>query len=234
MTLDIEERRFVLRLEDVNLMVDADGGERMHIHMNVLGGDLILIRLERRLQGTVLADTCVGLIPPLAGVVYFLGRDWAVQPADLVNALRGRIGRVFRSGNWIDYLSVQENILLSKAYHTRRRINELREEAALIARRLGLPGLPTSAPKALNRADRQCAACVRAFLGQPSLVILEDPTVGADPAMLPKLVNLMGDCRSQGTAVVWLTLEDSIWQEPTLPVSRRFRVAGQELNEVTR
>ena len=125
MTLGIEERRFVLRMEDVNLMVDADGGERMHMHIDVLGGDLILIRLERAVQGTVFADACAGLMPPLAGVVYFLGRNWAGQPADLANALRGRIGRVFRSGNWIDYLSVQENILLPQAYHTRRRIKEL-------------------------------------------------------------------------------------------------------------
>ena len=233
MTLGIEERRFVLRLEEVSLMVDSGGGERMHIHIDVLGGDLILLRFQRGQQGSVFADTCAGLMPPSAGVVYFLGRDWADQPADLANALRGRIGRVFRSANWIDYLSVQENIILPQAYHTRRKIKPLREEAALLARRLGLPGLPTCEPKALDRSDLQCAACVRAFLGKPSLVILEDPTVGADPAMLPKLINLIGDCRSQGTAVVWLTLEDSIWQDTTLPVSRRFRAAGQEINEVT-
>ena len=235
MTLSFEERRLILRLQEVSLMVDAAAGvERLHIHIDVLSGDLILMRFERALQGTVFADTCIGLIPPLAGDVYFLGRNWNGLHSDLANALRGRIGRVFRSGNWIDYLSVQENIMLPQAYHTRRRIKNLRAEAALLARHLGLPGLPTSAPEALNRSDLQSAACVRAFLGQPSLVILEDPTVGADPAMLPKLINLICDCRSQGAAVVWLTLEDSIWQDPTLPVNRRFRASGQEINEVTR
>jgi len=234
MSLSFEERRFVLRLEDVYLMVDDGGSERMHIHIDVLGGDLLLVRLERAGQGTVIADACAGLIPPLAGSVYFLGRDWAGQPTDMANALRGRIGRVFRSGNWIDYMSMEENILLQLAYHTRRRIRELRIEAAQLARRLGFPGLPRSAPESLNRSDLQVAACVRAFLGHPSLVILEDPTVGADPGLLPKLINVIGACRSQGAAVIWLTLENSIWQDHTLPVSRRLRVTGQEINEVSR
>jgi phospholipid/cholesterol/gamma-HCH transport system ATP-binding protein len=130
-------------------------------------------------------------------------------------------------------MSMEENILLPQAYHTRRRIRELRDEAALLAGRLGFPGLPRSAPRELNHSDLQMAACVRAFLGRPALVILEDPTVGADAGLLSKLINLIGDFRSQGTAVLWLTLENSIWQDSKLPVSRRLRAAGQQINEVT-
>ncbi|UCD79265.1 MAG: hypothetical protein JSW26_28350 [Desulfobacterales bacterium] len=233
MTLGIEERRFILRFEDVTLLVDPAGGERLNVRLDVYGGNLVLMRLERGRQGEVFADTCAGLISPQAGTVSFLGRSWARLHADLGNALRGRIGRVFRSGNWVDYLSLQENILLPQLYHTRRKAKELRDEAALLAMRLGLPGLPVGSHREQNRSDLQIAACVRAFLGHPVLVILQEPTAGADSAMLPKLINLIGDYRSRGTAVVWLTLEDSIWQDPTLPVSRRYRAVGQEIKEVT-
>ena len=55
----------------------------------------------------------------------------------------------------------------------------------------GLPGLPRGRPDRTRPHDLQLAGCVRALIGQPRLIILERPTQGTYPELLPPLVNAL-------------------------------------------
>ena len=56
------ERRSILRFEQVKLVSEQDGGaETIDFEMNLLGGELALIYLERPRFGSFFADTCCGL-----------------------------------------------------------------------------------------------------------------------------------------------------------------------------
>ena len=231
----ISERRSILRFERVKLVTAQDGGaETIDFEMNLLGGDLALINLERPRFGSFFADACCGLCPAAKGRIFFLGKDWSALPPNTANALRGRIGRVFTSGNWLNRLTLLENILLPQLHHTRRKIAELRDEAVQLAEYFGLPGLPSGWPDDVMRADHQRAACIRAFLGQPSLVVLEEPTFGVYPEILPPLVNAIRRACDRGCAVIWLTREDQVWNDPLLPATRRYRLTARKLMEVVR
>ena len=127
-----------------------------------------------------------------------------------------------------------ENILLPQLHHTRRKIAELRNEAVQLAEHFGLPGLPSGWPDDVMRADHQRAACIRAFLGQPSLVVLEEPTFGVYPEILPPLVNAIRRACDRGCGVIWLTREDQVWNDPLLPATRRYRLTARKLMEVVR
>jgi phospholipid/cholesterol/gamma-HCH transport system ATP-binding protein len=235
MTEGIVERRSILRFEKVKLVSEQDGGgETIASEMSLYGGDLALINLQRPRFGSILADACCGLHPADEGSVFFLGKDWKSLPPDTANALRGRIGRVFTFGNWINRLNLLENILLPQLHHTRRKFAELRAEAERLAGDFGLPGLPTGMPDEVIRADNQRAACVRAFLGQPSLILLEEPTFGVYPEILPSLINAIRNLCDRGGGVIWLTLEDQVWNDPLLPVTRRYRLTAQKLMEVAK
>jgi len=235
MTESIAERRNILRFEKVKLVTEqGGGGETIDFEMNLFGGDLMLINLARPRFGSLLADACCGLHPAAEGSIFFLGKDWTTLPSDTANALRGRIGRVFTFGNWINRLTFLENILLPQLHHTRRTIAELRDEAAQLAQHFGLPGLPAGYPDDAIRADHQRAACIRAFLGQPSLIILEEPTFGAYPEIIPPLINAIRNAREEGAAVIWLTLENPVWNDSLLPATYRFRLTAQKLMEVLR
>jgi phospholipid/cholesterol/gamma-HCH transport system ATP-binding protein len=231
----IAERRSVLRFEKVKLVTEQDGGaETIDFEMNLFGGDLILINLERPRFGSVFADACCGLSQTVAGRIIFLGKDWSALPATTANALRGRIGRVFLAGNWLNRLSLLENILLPQLHHTRRELAELRDEALRLAEHFGLPGLPTGLPDEAMRADQQRAACIRAFLGRPSLILLEEPTFGVYPEMLPPLIRAIRNACDRGGGVIWLTLEDQVWNNPLLPATHRYRLTARQLMEVVR
>jgi phospholipid/cholesterol/gamma-HCH transport system ATP-binding protein len=235
MRTDIAERRSILRFDKVKLVTEqGGGGETLDFELELFGGDLALINLERPRFGSILADACCGLHQTAAGSVFFLGKNWATLPSDTANALRGRIGRVFNLGNWINRMTLLENILLPQLHHTRRQYSELRDEAAQLAEDFGLPGLPTGYPDDVIRADHQRAACIRAFLGQPSLILLEEPTLGVYPEILPPLINAIRNACERGAAVIWLTLEDQVWNESLLPATYRFRLTARKLMEVMR
>jgi phospholipid/cholesterol/gamma-HCH transport system ATP-binding protein len=169
------------------------------------------------------------VVRPASGSARFLGLDWSTLDDDEVNALRALIGRVFYRGGWLDHLSVADNVLMPLLHHTREPRPRLLDAAALMAREFGLPGLPTVEPALCTPADLQRAACVRAFLGAPRLVLLEHPTVGLYPEIMSALVSAIRRACNRGAAVLWMTRSQSVWRDAWLPVTRRLRLAGRVL-----
>lgn len=234
MAVIFEKRRVILRFDEVVFRsTTQDAADSEGVSLSVRGGDLLLIRLARLEQSTAFADACVGIIQSHSGSVSFLGRNWAKLPPDQANALRGRIGRVFEAGNWVNHLSLMDNILLPQHHHTRRSDRRLCDEAEQLAERFGLPGLPLGLPGDLTEADLQRAACVRAFMGQPWLILLEEPTTGIFLEIISALMDAIREAREHGAAVIWLTRKERIWNDQTLPITRRYRLVAKKLREVT-
>lgn len=235
MAVILEKQRIVLRLQDTVLTTDPYGRSVSDkLNLEAFGGDFFLIRLARAEQTATLADACAGIIPPLQGAVYFLGRNWQKLRPDMANALRGRIGSVFTAANWINHLSVLENILLPQLYHTHRSAGRIRNEAFELAERFGLPGVPLGPPGDFTRADLQRAACVRAFLGRPFLLLLQEPTGDMASEILSPLVQAVRDARDRGAAVIWFTRKGRIWNDTSIPATRRYRLVARKLMEVTK
>ena len=203
----------------------------MHGSMRVDPGDLVLVQVADLHQAELWADLAVGLVTPENGRVSILGNDLTDLDMETGNWLRGRVGRVFSRGNWMDHLSLLDNILLSARHHDRRDEDELRAEASALAMTFDLPGIPLGAPDGFTPMDLQRAACVRAFLGDPLLVILEDPTYAAHTNLLKPLVDAIRVARNRGAAVIWFSPAVEIWRDRSIPVARRYRVAGNELME---
>ena len=233
MAIKLAERRVVLRFEDTVIATDPERGAATEaINLSIFGGDLVLIHFARLELTTRFADVCSGLDQPIRGGVYFLGNNWQRLPADQSNAMRGRIGRVFAVGSWMEHLPLIENILLPQLHHTRRSVNRIREEAATLAELFGLPGLPLGLPGNFMPVDLQRAACVRAFLGQPWLILLEEPTAGMGPNFLFALINAIRRVRDRGAAVIWMTGRDEVWNDSSIPAAYRYRAAARKLMEV--
>jgi phospholipid/cholesterol/gamma-HCH transport system ATP-binding protein len=233
MAIKLAERRVVLRFEDTVIATDPERGAATEpINLSIFGGDLVLIHFARLELTTSFADVCSGIHRPIRGAVYFLGTHWRILPPDQRNAMRGRIGRVFAAGSWMEHLPLVENILLPQLHHTRRSVNRIREEAAILAERFGLPGLPLGLPGSFMPVDLQRAACVRAFLGQPWLILLEEPTAGMGPNFLFALINAIRRVRDRGAAVIWMTGRDEVWNDSSIPAAYRYRAAARKLMEV--
>ncbi|MCX6348354.1 MAG: hypothetical protein NTV79_02475 [Candidatus Aureabacteria bacterium] len=170
-------------------------------------GELLLVEVEKGHGRNPLADVAEGLVDPDRGAVFFRGREWAAMTAGESAENRGRIGRVFESGGWLSNLNIDENATLSQRHHTVRPVEEIGAEAEGLARAFGLSELPKIRPAVAKRPERRAAEWVRAFIGEPSLIILEHPMSEAYNASFPALAAAAAAATRRGAGVLWLTYD---------------------------
>jgi phospholipid/cholesterol/gamma-HCH transport system ATP-binding protein len=199
----------------------------------VLPGELVLIQASDPALIRAFTDLCCGLAPAREGQVRFLGRDIAELSPDDARALRARIGVVPLDGGWAPHLSVADCILLPALFHRLAPYAELRERAAELCRRFGLPGLPLERPDRLTAPDLARAACARAFLMRPLLILLESPLRGDSvPDLRLPLLDALAAARD--AACIWLTTSLSVWSDRAMPARRRYRLGASGLQRVQR
>jgi phospholipid/cholesterol/gamma-HCH transport system ATP-binding protein len=196
-------------------------------------GDLLLVRMERENERPALPDATEGLLPPTQGNVLFFGEDWQQMTPDHAAAQRGKIGRLFEDEGWISNLEVDQNILLAQRHHTRRTESEIMEEALQLARVFGLPGLPRGLPRSMRRWDLRKAACVRAFLGHPAFVILEQSVHGIYADLTAPLISAVQSARRRGAAVLWTVTDPKIWNHAGIGRAQRARMFGSQVQMET-
>jgi phospholipid/cholesterol/gamma-HCH transport system ATP-binding protein len=207
-------------------------GERMPlalIDLTLSAGDFAVIEVPGSRRGAAFADLCTGLAPVTAGQVGFLGRDWATVPQRHADALRGHIGRLFHLPLRADTVDVTTRVLLARLHHTRTAEATLRAEATRLAQRFGLPGLPAGPARRLTDHDLLRAACVRAFLGQPRLVILELPVAAQQDDLLPALLEVGAEARGQGATVMWLAGAGPALRDRSIRAAHRLRLSDAGL-----
>lgn len=195
-------------------------------------GELLLVRIERENERLPLADATQGLVPPTQGSVLFLGENWQCMSADHAATQRGKIGRLFEDEGWISDLDVDQNIMLAQRHHTPRSEKDIMEEALKLARAFGLPGLPRGRPGSMRRWDLRKAACIRAFLGQPTFILLEQPVRGVYADLMAPLVNAVQSARKRGAAVLWTVTDPNIWNHSGIRATTRARMFGSQLHAV--
>ncbi|MBB6097129.1 putative ABC transport system ATP-binding protein [Deinobacterium chartae] len=116
---------------------------------------------------------------PDAGSVQLGGEDTSGMSDDRLTALRrDRIGFIFQSFELIPTLTAQENILLTadlggRGAAARARLPEL-------ARQLGLEGRLSNRPTELSGGQRQRVAIARAIIGDPLVLLADEPTGNLD------------------------------------------------------
>ena len=202
-------------LEDVNLVLKT--------------GELALISVERGHGLSPLADTAQGLIDPDRGKVCFLGKNWSdLSPAAEADT-RQRIGRVFRGGGWISNLNIDENITLGQRHHTHLPVDEIYREAEKLGVFFGLKSLPVSRPAHVRRSLLRRSGWVRAFLGDPKLILLEEPLKDAYTDALHYLMKGIAGALSRGAAILWITSDLRILDQPGLAPFKTYRMKGPKL-----
>jgi phospholipid/cholesterol/gamma-HCH transport system ATP-binding protein len=198
----------------------------------LMSGDFALVETHDPSLAAGFADLCCGVLKLRDGSVRFLGRDWATVPDEVAAAMRGHIGRIYGAESWMGFLGTDVNILWSQLHHTRRSEAAVRQTAAEVSRSFGLPGLPLGRPDALSDADLLRAACVRAFIGEPQLVILDNGKLESLTDLRSELLHAITAMRDRQAACLWLTDGGPIWQDGSCPATTRLRLSEHGLVRV--
>ena len=192
-------------------------------------GELAIVSVDRGHGFTPLADAAQGLLVPDQGGVYFLGKNWSdLRPAAAASA-RHRIGRVFRGGGWISNLNIDENITLGQRHHTHLPVDEIYREAEKLGVFFGLKSLPVSRPAHVRRSLLRRSGWVRAFLGDPKLILLEDPLKDAYTDVLHYLMRGIAGALARGAAILWITSDMRLLDQTRLTPFKTYQMKGPKL-----
>jgi putative ABC transport system ATP-binding protein len=148
----------------------------------------------------------VGLVDvPTSGHYFFRGIDVARFSEDkLAELRRGTVGFIFQSFNLVEDLNVYENVELPLRYQKLAKA----QRRTLVDEALGLVGLNSRAkhkPDQLSGGQQQRVAVARAVVGNPTLILADEPTGNLDSKNGDEVMALLGGLNQQGTTIMMVT-----------------------------
>jgi macrolide transport system ATP-binding/permease protein len=143
--------------------------------------------------------------------------------------LRGRrIGFIFQSFHLLPYRTVLENVMLAETY--RNQPGRGRRERALAAlERVGLSHRTEFLPMKLSGGERQRVAIARALMGEPSLLLCDEPTGNLDSKNSAAILDLFGKLNREGFTLVVVTHEEDVANR----ANRRVNIVDGKLTDLS-
>jgi len=150
---------------------------------------------------STLLQLLTGLFSPDQGSITVMGHDMQSAPSRALAAL----GVVFQQSALDMDLSVMANLLFHTDLHgLPRSIAKQRIADGLAA--VGLADQAKAVVRSLSGGTRRKVELVRALLHQPQVLLMDEATVGLDPASRQQLLDTVrGLCHTRGMAVLWAT-----------------------------
>ncbi len=184
-------------------------------------------------KSTFLSLIC-GINLPNRGDVAIAGTHLSeLKPAARDRFRAENIGVIFQMFNLLPYASPLENILLplSFAPNLRRRIKEPTAEALRLTRSLGLPDalVLRAGTTELSIGQQQRVAAARALIGQPKLILADEPTSSLDASAQEAFVALLMEQAAEVGATLIMVSHD---QRLAAQFDRRVDLA--DIAQVTR
>lgn len=170
---------------------------------------------------TTLLRMVAGLETPDAGQIIFNGQVWADPAAGvLVPPQKRRIGLVFQSYALWPHLTVAGNVAYPLTPQKLGRA-AVAEQVGRTLASVGLEGFETRFPHQLSGGQQQRVAMARALVGQPQLLLLDEPFSNLDVGLRQKLRLELRDLQKRlGLAVILVTHD----QDDAFALSDRIAV----------
>ena len=197
--LSLQNVRKIFRTDELETTALND------ININIARGEFVSIMGPSGCGKSTLLNI-IGLLDNFDGGEYhFIDHEVSKYKERQMAQLRKRnIGFIFQSFNLIDELSVFENVELPLLYQKvparerKARVEKVLEKMGIITRRDHMP-------QQLSGGQQQRVAVARAVVGEPALILADEPTGNLDSTNGEEVMNLLTQLNGEGTTVIMVT-----------------------------
>jgi putative ABC transport system ATP-binding protein len=198
----------MITLADVNRLYRSEEVETTalrNIELRVDAGEFVAVMGPSGSGKSTLLNI-LGLIDrPTSGRHIFMEHEVSeMNEAARAKVRRAHLGFIFQSFNLIDELTIAENIDLGLVYrgggaqNRKQRVSEAMD-------RVGIGHRARHHPHQLSGGQQQRAAIARAIVGQPALLLADEPTGNLDTANGAQVMDILKSLNAEGATIVMVT-----------------------------
>jgi putative ABC transport system ATP-binding protein len=193
------------------------------VSLEVAAGEYVAILGESGIGKSTLLNAIAGLEPVDSGRIFFAGEEISALDDDALTRLRrSRYGFVFQAFHVLPQLSVEQNValpLLLRGIEGRSKVQD-------VLAAVGLAGRGHSSPRELSGGELQRVAIARALVGEPALVLADEPTGNLDPENARSVIALIRSLvKQKGAAAILATHSE----QAAAGCDRRYRLSARGL-----
>jgi len=148
---------------------------------------------------------------PTSGLYQLDGEDVSTLSGKRLAHVRNRkVGFVFQTFNLMPRLSVEENVALPLKYRGGVARAERRARALQLLERLGLGDRIGHRPDELSGGERQRVAIARALVGEPAILMADEPTGNLDSQAGNEVMKTFAELHGTGHTIVLVTHDPNV------------------------
>ena len=201
----------MLEATDIRKVLGDDAGRLevlKGIDLSLGGGELTLLMGPSGSGKTTLLSVLGCMLTPTSGAVQIRGRSTTgLGSEELAKLRRENVGFVFQSYHLFPTLTAAENVRMALDVRgVRSALARVKAEQALAT--VGLSHKAKSFPRALSGGEQQRVAIARAIVGDPSLVLADEPTAALDSENGQAIMTLLADIAKDPKRALFIVTHD--------------------------
>lgn len=151
----------------------------------------------------------IGLLDrPSGGEIKLFGKQLAgLRDKEMARFRNENLGFIFQSFHLIPTLNVIDNVMVPLTY--RKGAGDRRKLAREALEKVGLSHRTTHFPAQLSGGQAQRVAIARAIVGNPSIILADEPTGNLDSKMSQEIMQLLHGLNSEGKTIIMVTHNES-------------------------
>ncbi len=204
-----------IEIRNVSL-VFGDGDQQVtaldDVSLDLQAGELMAVLGPSGAGKSSLLAVCGGLLTPTSGQIFIDGTEiTAIKKSRLTDIRREKIGFVFQQSNLVPSLTAIDQLLLLVHLRGRSPSAADKERARALLDEVGMAEHADRRPDQLSGGERQRVGIARAFMMNPSLLLVDEPTSMLDQQRGKQIVNLLSQaCHEHNVATLMVTHDHSV------------------------
>ena len=175
------------------------------IDLDIADGEFVAVMGPSGCGKSTLFNVMGMLDSPSDGSYVFNSQEVAgLSEHQLADTRKRNIGFIFQSFNLVDELTVRENVELALLYHNIPG-GERKSRVDRVLDKVGIAHRAKHRPTQLSGGQQQRVAVARALVGQPNLILADEPTGNLDTAHGEEVMRMLRQLNQEGSTIVMVT-----------------------------